>query len=590
MCGASHEVPKTSFLSGMVQDKYWVLHKVGEGNISETYVAKILENDRKIFMKVMSRVVSKDRQAIERFFNNLSWANKLGSKRILPVLETGELYEHFYSIHPYIHGTFLDDRVENDGPMAEKEALRIVSQIAKIMNQVWEDSRAVHGDIRPSNIIIDEDDKVHLTDFGNAKQLLVSPEVRFEQMNMNGDLFNYMAPEQVRGLPPEHCAGDIYSLGVTLFYLLTGQSPTKDTDPYQTIQEVEDVRDYRSDISEGTAGLILTMMREPGAKPYQSWREFLKDLRTVTKTKSKMTRLRTSGRHSEPVVGAIDDLQKRNRSNNKVLLIAAILAGIALLLLPVFALVIRAQSDTPTPQPNPPPATPEAAPSPGNWNARNFLNSLPQDLRRHLAVYLPLDEGAGNNVGGLIAPVQGTHSSGSWVSSAHGRALSFSPAGGSSNGASIQIPSVQSANAVTLSFWFYTTRLSRGNPPSRNTLIAWRSSTGQARFSILELTDSTGKRGVSAEFGSGVATYNERSRNQWVHLVVTYDGASVRIYRNGKEMDHSSSSGQLGLSTGDVLLLAPAPNRLRGGLDEIQCYSTALTPAQVKILHNTYIR
>ncbi len=291
-CGEEIQVPLTNFTSGMVCGNYWLQKKIGSGNVSEIFSAKKLSDNEKVYLKVLSPAVTLEHEYVERFMIEMCRSHQIDSPQVISVFETGKMNGHYYLATRFVEGECLDKRVERTGPMSEKEALKICLKIARILRTCWHDYGIVHQSIRPSNILVNEAGEVFLLDVGNSKQLLISPQVSIERLDNQGTLADFMSPEQAEGQIELDASSDIYSLGATLFYLLTGTKPYTGSDTTQVMLKhlnnpAPNPRRRSEDVSEDTARFIRAMMetRNPENRIY-SWRDVVGRIKQLLKSRT----------------------------------------------------------------------------------------------------------------------------------------------------------------------------------------------------------------------------------------------------------------------------------------------------------------
>ena len=173
-------------------------------------------------LKVPHPDFQRDQKAVERFLREAKAAAKLRHRHIVPVYEAGTDGEISYIASAFIEGRSLADALD-DGPLEARRAARIAAALADALYSAHQQG-IIHRDIKPANVLLDAEDRPHLTDFGLAR--LADSSVKLTKVGSILGTPAYMAPEQARGesdraLP----ASDQYSLGVTFYELLSGQVP-----------------------------------------------------------------------------------------------------------------------------------------------------------------------------------------------------------------------------------------------------------------------------------------------------------------------------------------------------------------------------
>src|SRR5688572_227478 len=201
-----------------------ILELLGQGGMGVVYKARQRGLDRLVALKILAADTGKDASFAQRFTLEARSLARLGHPNIVGVYDFGQAGNYYYFVMEFVDGTNLREmiRAKNTQP---KEALAIVPKICEALQFAHEEG-IVHRDIKPENILIDKKGRVKIADFGLAKLLRKTPEdfqLTAPQMVMGTP--HYMAPEQLeRPLEVDHRA-DIYSLGVVLYELLTGELP-----------------------------------------------------------------------------------------------------------------------------------------------------------------------------------------------------------------------------------------------------------------------------------------------------------------------------------------------------------------------------
>lgn len=205
---------------GQILQNYKVLSKIGEGGMGYVYLAEHMTLHRKAAIKFLNPIYAKDQEIKARFLNEGYTLGQLNHNNIVALYDFSEYQNSIYLVLEYVSGHPLDIFIEKiNGPIAEQVAIRIFEQILEGFNYAHQKG-VIHRDVKPSNIILTPDYTPKILDFGIAKMLTVK-----QNYTKAGDKVGtilYMSPEQVRGHEVD-MRTDIYSLGVTLFEMLTGK-------------------------------------------------------------------------------------------------------------------------------------------------------------------------------------------------------------------------------------------------------------------------------------------------------------------------------------------------------------------------------
>ena len=201
----------------ILNDRYALEQKVGEGGMAVTYRARDLQLNRTVAIKLLREQFTSDPQYVERFRWEAQAAARLSHDNIAAVYDTGSANGSYYIVMEFIEGTDLKQRLRREGPLSILNALEIARQIAAALDAAHR-SGLVHRDIKPHNILINQDGKVKVADFGIAKQTSEG-----EDTGVIMGSVHYISPEQARGEVTTP-SSDLYSLGTVLFEMLTGRT------------------------------------------------------------------------------------------------------------------------------------------------------------------------------------------------------------------------------------------------------------------------------------------------------------------------------------------------------------------------------
>jgi serine/threonine protein kinase len=198
---------------------YSVEGLLGEGGMGKVYKATAPDGTR-VALKLVKRDLAQDDTFRRRFVREARIAQTVKHPNVVPVVDTGEHEGLPYMAQRFIDGLSLDQKLERDGPLDVASAVSICTDVASGLEALWA-AGMVHRDVKPANILLDEQGEAYITDFGLAKDtqgsLLTRPGQALGSMD-------YMAPEQIRGAPLS-AATDIYSLGCVMHECVCGRPP-----------------------------------------------------------------------------------------------------------------------------------------------------------------------------------------------------------------------------------------------------------------------------------------------------------------------------------------------------------------------------
>ena len=252
-------------LTGKQLGQYRIVDPLGEGGMAAVYKAYQPVMDRYVALKILPRHFASDPEFVGQFEQEAKVIAKLQHVYILPVHDFGEAEGYTYIVMPYVETGTLAEMLEGK-PLPLPKIRKFASQVGAALG--YAHSRdIVHRDVKPSNILIDEQENCLLTDFGIAK--MVEGTSRFTQTGATIGTPAYMAPEQILG---EKLDGrsDIYSLGIVLFEMATGRQPYRaETPPAIFVKHLHDPlplpRTENPDLPEPVERVILkTLAKDRG--------------------------------------------------------------------------------------------------------------------------------------------------------------------------------------------------------------------------------------------------------------------------------------------------------------------------------------
>jgi eukaryotic-like serine/threonine-protein kinase len=229
-------VSPLSTLSGKVLDRrYRVTQRLGEGGMSYVYRAEEIETGRIVALKILLPRLSRDPASVERLRREATIAMRLDHPNVCPILRLGEAPERLiYLVMPFLEGEPLSEHESRRGPFSAAEGVPLLIQICHGLHHAHE-LRIIHRDLKPENIMLvplgDERPdagsayRAVVMDFGLAKERRAGPELA--KLTATGIVLGtpeFMSPEQIRGKPLDG-RSDVYALGVLAFELFTGQLP-----------------------------------------------------------------------------------------------------------------------------------------------------------------------------------------------------------------------------------------------------------------------------------------------------------------------------------------------------------------------------
>jgi serine/threonine protein kinase len=269
--------------------QYEVLGTLGQGGMGVVYLARHKLSGRQEVLKVMNKEVLSRPGAKDRFLREIQTAAQLDHPNVVKMYTALELGPLLVLVMQYVPGTDLGSAVKKNGPILVTNACYYIQQAALGLQHAFEKGM-VHRDIKPQNLILSQDTKkqvVHILDFGLAKATSEKDAAlpAGEELSAGADAGltgdgkmlgtpHYVAPEQIRDATKADIRSDIYSLGCTLYFLLTGKTPFKAKTLHgilsaQQLAEPKPLNLMRPDVPEELAAVARKMMAKDPAKRYQ---------------------------------------------------------------------------------------------------------------------------------------------------------------------------------------------------------------------------------------------------------------------------------------------------------------------------------
>ncbi len=214
---ATNAIPEPPEIVG---GRYLVGKTVGSGSSGSVYLARDRDSGERFAVKVRE---ARDREQPVRFIAEANDMARLRHPRLVPVLDSGNDGNLYWYVMPYYAAGSLRDRVKDGGPIPPLAALDLTFQILEGLHAVHQ-AGLVHRDVKPHNVLLDEQDAVYLTDFGLVRHVHGGVPYRTRTDQSMGTP-NYRAPEQAVDAANVDLRADIYGVGATLYYVLTGRRP-----------------------------------------------------------------------------------------------------------------------------------------------------------------------------------------------------------------------------------------------------------------------------------------------------------------------------------------------------------------------------
>ena len=260
--------------------RYRIESLLGRGGMGAVYKAYDKELNRVVALKLVRPELIADASSMQRFKQELLLASRISHKNILRIHDLGDVQGVKFISMAYVEGKDLHHVLEREGRLPLGRALNITKQLCAALDAAHAEG-VVHRDLKPQNVLIDALDNAYVSDFGLAKSLEESAAI----MTRTGEVLGtprYMSPEQVEGKPADH-RSDIYSLGLILYEMTTGDVPFKGDSAFQVMyqrvtQKPKSPKEVNPDLPGYLVRIVLRCLERDPELRYQQARDVLNDL------------------------------------------------------------------------------------------------------------------------------------------------------------------------------------------------------------------------------------------------------------------------------------------------------------------------
>jgi serine/threonine-protein kinase len=262
---------------------YKILGKIGAGAMAFVYKAKQLSLNRTVAIKVLPKRFSENPEYVQRFYKEGQAAGKLNHPNIVQAIDVGEAGGYHYFVMEYVEGkTIADDIAES--AFAENDAIEIIIQVTHALEHAHSHG-LVHRDVKPKNIMVNQQGVVKLADMGLARETTDIEAAQSEAGKAYGTPY-YIAPEQIRGKIDIDGRADIYGLGATFYHMVTGQVPFSGDDSSEIMKKHLREKLIPPDhivtsLTAGVSEVIEIMMAKRREDRYNNVEELLVDLEAL---------------------------------------------------------------------------------------------------------------------------------------------------------------------------------------------------------------------------------------------------------------------------------------------------------------------
>ncbi|REK76396.1 Stk1 family PASTA domain-containing Ser/Thr kinase [Paenibacillus paeoniae] len=260
--------------------RYEILSRIGGGGMALVYKAHDVLLNRNVAVKVLRQQFVNDEEFIRRFRREAQSAAALSHPNVVSIYDVGQEEDTHYIVMEYVEGSNLNEIIQERAPLQAEEAVRVAVQICDALDHAHQ-NHIIHRDIKPHNILIGNNGRVKVTDFGIAR---AASSTTITQTGSVVGSVHYFSPEHAKGINTGE-KSDLYSLGIVLYQMLTSKLPFLGESPISValkhLQETfEDPRTVNPHIPQSVENVILKAMRKNPSERYGSAHEMLLDLDT----------------------------------------------------------------------------------------------------------------------------------------------------------------------------------------------------------------------------------------------------------------------------------------------------------------------
>jgi serine/threonine protein kinase len=259
---------------------YDLVEKIAEGGMGMVFKGRHRESGQFVAVKILSPHMASNEVLLKRFEKEYNTARQLDHPNIVRALEYGRINGSPYLVMEYVDGESLGQKIARQGAMPEKDAIRIIAQVAQGLQRAHRE-KLIHRDVKPDNVLVTSDGVAKLADLGLVKE--VEDDLNLTRTGRGLGTPHFMAPEQFKNAKNADPRCDIYSLGATLYMMVTGQMPFQSQGPLDAyMKKIENKltppRTVVPTVSERVDWAIRrSMSADPDQRP-ANCREFVEDL------------------------------------------------------------------------------------------------------------------------------------------------------------------------------------------------------------------------------------------------------------------------------------------------------------------------
>ena len=268
-------------MNEMIAERYIIVSELGQGGMADVYLAMDTVLNREVAIKILRGELANDPVSLLRFQREANAASMINHPNIVEIYDVGEWQHKQYIVMEYVRGKTLKQLISYRGAIEQKEAVTIMKQLVEATMTAHQNN-IIHRDIKPQNILVKDDGTIKITDFGIA---LAQDSVQLTQTDSVMGSVHYLAPELARG-ETASVQSDIYSLGIVLYELLTGEVPFRGDSPVQVAMkhmrdDIPSIRANNATILQSVENVVIKATAKNKSQRYLTAKDMLDDLQTV---------------------------------------------------------------------------------------------------------------------------------------------------------------------------------------------------------------------------------------------------------------------------------------------------------------------
>ncbi len=338
-----------------INDRYQIIRLIGEGGMANVYLAQDTILDRRVAVKILRGDLADDEKFVRRFQREAISASSLNHPNIVEMYDVGEDDGKYFIVMEYIDGRTLKSLIKRRGALTIPEVIDIMGQLTSAISHAH-DAYIIHRDIKPQNVLILDDGRVKITDFGIAMALNSN---ELTQTNSVMGSVHYLPPEQASG-SGSTIKSDIYSLGILMFELLTGKIPFRGDNAVeiaikQMKEQIPRITKINPEIPQSIENIILRACAKNPKNRYDSVVEMYNDIeKSLSEEMKDVKRLiykypeqdLEETKVMQPInvnknIKKGDEMKKRKEETiNKVLIVLGIVAAALVTILSLFIIIL----------------------------------------------------------------------------------------------------------------------------------------------------------------------------------------------------------------------------------------------------------